>query len=123
MGSARTFLRWAAGRQSRWNQPSHTSHWIHWTGSRWGSRHRGAAQGSGAPATPPSSPSPSSSEEPEEEEEEELEEEEAEEVEDEDEEEGEGREGRGRRGCFLGRPRRFLRGERERENDGIIQRL
>lgn len=34
-------------------------------------------------------------------------------MEEEDEEDGEGREGRGGSGCFLGRPRRLLRGEEE----------
>lgn len=97
-----------------WYQPSHTSHWIHCTVSCWGSRHRGAAHGSTAPlaAAPPSSSSSSSDEEEEEDEEEEPEEEEeAEEVEEEEEDDGEGREGRGGSGCFLGRPRRLLRGE------------
>lgn len=90
-----------------WYQASHTSHWIHCTVSCWGSRHRGAAHGSTAP---PVTSSSSSSEE--EEEEPEEEEEDAEEVEEEDEEDGEGREGRGGGGCFLGRPRRLLQGEK-----------
>lgn len=98
-------------RQSMWYQASQTSHWIHCTVSCWGIRQRGAAHESTVPtaASPSSSSSSSSSSE---EDEEEPDEDEAEEVEEEDEEDGEGREGRGGGGCFLGRPRRLLRGEK-----------